>query len=128
MKKILIFLILGGILWSCNTPGHTSKVTTSKISKADTSEYEITIIDPEFDFWYAVNFSPAKDYANRYYRSQNQVAVSNWNDYYRRNKYRRVIENDISYDNSVDYGIDVNRKLFWYFKFIEEKYHVRVLM
>ena len=92
----------------------------------DSTEYEITIIDNEFDLWYQLNYSPAKDYSNEYYRSKNQIGVINWNDYYNRNRHSRVIENYLYYDSSVDYGLEVNRKLFWYFKFIEENYRIRL--
>ncbi|MBV2245636.1 MAG: hypothetical protein KUL83_00600, partial [Lentimicrobium sp.] len=72
-------------------------------------------------------FSQAQDRSNSYYRSMNNLAVSNWNHYYNTNRYNRVINNHIAYNPAVDYGIEVNRRLYWYFKYIEESYRVPLL-
>jgi len=55
------------------------------------------------------------------------VAVSHWNDYFTRNRYPRAIDSSIDYDYSIDYGIEVNRKLYWYFKYIEDTFKIRLL-
>ena len=127
MRKILLFPVIVLFFWSCSPSKQVSKSAGNKISIADSTEYEITIIDVGFDQWYLMNYSPSKDHSNQYYRSKNQLGAGNWNDYFRRGKYHRVIENNINYDYSVDYGIEVNRQLFWYFKFVEEKYRIRLL-
>lgn len=127
MKKFVfpIFVLL--LAWSCSPSHKTAVSDRNPTIKSDSTEYEITIIDPAFEQWYLMNFSPAKDYSNEFYRSKNQTGVLNWNDYYNRGKFNRVIENFIPYDNSVDYGIEVNRKLFWYFKYTEEKFRIRLM-
>jgi len=127
MKKLLfpVFILL--IIWACTPSQKTGSVSKNKVVQIDSMEYEITIIDYDFDNWYLLNYSPSKDYSNEYYRSKNHIGVGNWNDYFARGKYSRVIENNIYYNYSTDYGIEVNRKLFWYFKFIEETYHIRLL-
>ncbi len=128
MKKFIFSIFVLLVAWSC-TPSHKTAVSDrNPILKSDSTEYEITIIDPDFELWYLMNYSPSKDYSNEYYRSKNQVGVLNWNEYYYRGKYHRVIENFIPYDNSVDYGIEVNRKLFWYFKYTEEKFRIRLFL
>ena len=33
-----------------------------------------------------------------------------------------IYENEINYDSNTDYGLDVNYKLYNYFKFVEHKY------
>jgi hypothetical protein len=114
------------VAWSCSPSQKTGSSERHSTIKSDSTEYEITIIDTDFDHWYLINYSPAKDYSNEYYRSKNQAAVINWNDYFTRNRYQRVIEDYIFYNNSVDYGMDVNRKLYWYFKYTEETYKIRL--
>ena len=126
MKKLIFALFVLLIVWSCFPSQKSGSSERHSTIKSDSTEYEITIIDIDFDQWYLINYSLAKDYSNEYYRSKNMVAVSSWNDYFTRNRYHRVIENYIYYDNSVDYGIDVNRKLFWYFKYAEETYKIRL--
>jgi hypothetical protein len=127
LKNLLIPILIVMLIWSCKTSQQTSKSLAGKVLIIDSTEYEITIIDPEFDTWYLMNYSPAKDRSIDFYKMQNRIGVSNWNDYYRRAKYHRVIEDQIYYDYSIDYGIEVNRKLYWYFKFVEEDYQIRLL-
>ena len=115
------------VAWSCSLSQKTGSDNRHSTIKSDSTEYEITIIDPGFDQWYLMHYSPAKDHSNEYYRSRNQVAICTWNDYFTRNRYRRVIDDYIFYDNSVDYGIEVNRKLYWYFKYTEEEFRIRLL-
>jgi len=126
MKKLLfpVFVLL--LAWSCSSVRKTGSSDKHSVIVSDSTEYEITIIDPDFDTWYLMNFSQSKDYSNQFYRSKNQVAVNNWNNYFNRNRYHRVIDNYIFYDSSVDYGIEVNRKLYWYFKYTEDKFRIRL--
>jgi hypothetical protein len=127
MKKLIIPLFILLLAWSCSPSLKTGSSDKHSVIKIDSTEYEITIIDPEFDTWYLLNFSPGKDYSNEYYRGKNQVGAGNWNDYFNRGRYQRVIENYIYYDYAVDYGIEVNRKLYWYFKYTEDRFRMRLL-
>jgi len=52
--------------------------------------------------------------------------VANWNDYYRTGKHSQVIDSNINYQPNLDYGIEVNRKLYWYFKYVQEEYKIRL--
>jgi hypothetical protein len=126
MKNLIIPMLFLLLAWSCSPSQKTGLSGKHTSIVIDSTEYEITIIDNEFDLWYQLNYSLAKDHSNEYYRSKNQTGVINWNDYYNRHKHNRVIENYLYYDNSIDYGIDVNRKLFWYFKFIEDEYRIKL--
>ena len=127
MKKLLfpVFILL--LACSCSSTHKASSSDKHSVIITDSTEYEITIIDNQFDNWYLLNYSQAKDHSNEYYRSKNQTGVGNWNNYYNRVRYHRVIENYIFYDNSIDYGIEVNRKLYWYFKYIEAEFRIRLL-
>ena len=125
MKPAILIGILALALLACSPVKHSTKTSaTIKPVEKDTSEYEITIIDNDFDHWYLMNYSPAKDRSNEYYKGINPVAASNWNYFYRSGKYRNIIESEIDYRPEIEYGIEVNRKLFWYFKFIEEVYKI----
>jgi hypothetical protein len=79
-----------------------------------------------FDRWYVGHYSPALERTNEYYRSMNSQGVINWNHYFTRNRYSTVIGSYISYNPSVDYGLEVNRRLYWYFRFIEENFRIRL--
>lgn len=126
MKNLIIPMFCLLLAWACTPTQKTGSSDKRTSITIDSTEYEITIIDNDFNLWYQLNYSPAKEYSNEYYRNKNQIGVSNWNYYYNRGRYHRVIENYLYYDNAVDYGIEVNRKLYWYFKFIEETYRIRL--
>ncbi len=125
MLRSFFIGILALVIWACSPVKNASKTSAHLTQKdQDTTEYDIVIIDPGFDQWYMANFSPAQDRTNDYYRTRNIVAVGNWNDYYRMGKHGNVIDSYIDYRPDVDYGIEVNRKLYWYFRYIKNKYRI----
>ena len=126
MKQFFFIGIMALLAWACSPAREAAKTSARLVKNSqDSTEYEILIIDPHFDEWYLLNFTPAKDYSNDYYRSKNLVAVANWNDYYRSGRYSPVIDSYIDYWPVTDYGIEVNRKLYWYFRYIRETYRIR---
>lgn len=128
MKSILIALAVVVMITACSvTRKSTSNSSLKEVAKSDSTEYGIIILDPDFDQWYLTRYSIALDRGNEVYRLYNRTAVMNWNDNFIRGKYRNIIENHLNYDYNIDYGLDVNRKLYWYFKFIEERYSIRLL-
>ncbi len=131
MKRFLLFLLVIISISACTSQKEINRSDANSEKGGgvtlDTTEYAIQIIDNDFDRWYMMRFSPAVDRTNDYYRTKNQIGVANWNDYFIRNKYRRAIANYLSFNPLEDYGIEVNRKLYWYFKFVEETYGIRLL-
>jgi len=128
MKKLVLLGLVIIVVYGCSSPkkSFVSEKTAGRVA-IDSTEYEITIIDPDFDRWYIGHYSPALERTNEYYRSMNSQGVINWNQYFTRNRYSTVIGSYISYNPSVDYGLEVNRRLYWYFRFIEENYRIRLL-
>jgi hypothetical protein len=125
-----IFIIVASMLLfaACSTQQKTTGTSGVKeLIGSDSTEYGIIILDPEFDHWYITHHSNALDRDNEVYRMYNRTAVMNWNDYFILGKYRNIIENHLDYDYNTDYGIEVNRKLYWYFRFVEERYKIRLL-
>jgi hypothetical protein len=127
MKAGFSIGIIALLIWACSPARQASKTSaTLKQASQDSTEYEIIILDILFDNWYLLNYSPAKDYTKEYYQTRNLVGVTNWNYYYRSGRYTRVIESQIDYQPNVDYGIEVDRKLYWYFKYIVSTYKIRL--
>ncbi|NTW24470.1 MAG: hypothetical protein HGA37_07210 [Lentimicrobium sp.] len=128
MKTIQIFGLVLLTAFACTQQKETTKSQRPATAiEIDSTEYEITIIDPDFDTWYLLNFTPVLDMSNEYYRTKNGLGVSNWNQYFTRGRYPDAIGSYINYIQSEDYGIEVNRKLYWYFKYIEDNYKIRLL-
>ena len=129
MKNVILILIvcLGAI--SCNTPkrANTNKQTTPN-AEADTIrianndiEYEIIIIEPGFSTWLLSTAKPEGYYSQSFMEIKNQMFVSEWNS--------RVLEPQryspslyemrIDYQPNIDYGYEVNYKLYNYFIYFQ---------
>lgn len=128
MKKILLFGIILFAAWSCTQQKQMAQSQKSQTTiDDDSTSYNILIIDPDFDRWYMMRYSASMDRSNEFYKGVNYLGVQNWNDYYNRGQYPRVINSYLSYNPAIDYGLEVNRRLYWYFKYIEENFKIRIL-
>ena len=99
------------------------KMDTISISDAE-SKYEIVIIEPGFYAWLNSIARPEGYYSQHFLENRNDLFVLEWN---RRvlqpNKYSpNIYVLQIDYDPTVDYGYDVNYKLYNYFIYVQRKY------
>lgn len=129
MKYLIIYLTLGLALYGCSPLSHQSppipKAQSPNIVNPDENgqEYGLTIIDPGFNSWFVTNSKPVGFYSLSYYENWNQIYVQAWNEkvtqqiYYKSADY--PFENNIDYDYTVDYGLDLNYKLYYYFRYVE---------
>lgn len=130
-----IILILGcksgaeGITISNSEREAFQQTTGEPVVIADTKkEYEITIIDPGFYSWLK-GFARAEGYYSQsFLENRNAIYVVNWNQRvllpgeYPSNLY----EWPIDYDPNIDYGYEVNYKLYNYFIYFQRKYNQRL--
>ncbi|WP_373518607.1 DUF6146 family protein [Pricia sp.] len=95
---------------------------------SDSTEYEIIIIEPGFNIWLASIAKPEGYYSQSYLENRNQIYVINWNQRamqplrYGGNLY----EMQIDYSPGIDYGYEVNYKLYNYFIYFQRKYNQRI--
>jgi hypothetical protein len=93
----------------------------------DSVEYKLIITDSGFDSWLATK-PPANFYSKEYYEHRNILLVTEWNI---RNqnplKYGDLYDTRIDYYPNIDYGIDLNYRLYYYFRFFEETNHVKLI-
>ncbi len=147
MKKyfyIIVFFcfILSIIVSSCNGAKKASNVTVSDQEKvafnqvegdtitisSDKTEYEITIIEPGFNAWLVSTARPEGYYSQSFLENRNNIYVTEWNIRVNQpfNFNPRLYELQINYDRNIDYGYEVNYKLFNYFIFFQRKYNQRL--
>jgi Family of unknown function (DUF6146) len=92
---------------------------------ADSVEYELTIIDPGFDTWLLTK--PNKEYLSKnYYEYMNRLYVAEWNYRYLSNKSHGEYDSYVEYDPNTDYGLDINYRLYYYFKYFEEQHNTKL--
>ncbi len=100
---------------------------TIKIVNEET-EYEILIIEPGFNTWLNSIARPEGYYSQSFLENRNRLMVLEWNQrviqpgLYNPNLY----ELQINYQRNIDYGYEVNYKLYNYFIYFQRKYNQRL--
>ena len=131
MKTLGIIGFMLVLLCACSSQKEFVKIAPKKdvaVNVKDSSEYELLVIDPQFETWFMTNYSSAKEHSNEYYQSWNNQYVTDWNYHYMAGHNSRVFENYIDWDDSVNYGIELNRKLYYYFRYVETYLKVPILL
>ena len=122
----LLIMVIAGIMISGNTFAQEDQQNNGvEINSEDSIEYELVIIDPRFESYLATVQYPKNYYSKEYYKHWNIQYCTEWNIRHQDPiLYGDFYENYIHYDQSVDYGIDLNFKLYQYFQFIEKEYNI----
>lgn len=143
MKKIHLlpyFIVSILVLSSCGTQKDVIEISeqekeifnsTSKEPVAiasEKTEYEITIIEPGFNVWLQTIARPEGYYSQPFLESRNKILVTNWN--IRVNQPLQFNSNlyqmRIDYSPHIDYGYEVNYKLYNYFIFFQRRFNQRL--
>ena len=129
MKRILIALFGMLFILSCTSSNRMMTVPDENLVdiKENNEEYELIVIDPGFESWFITTWSPAKDRSLSYYSIWNQRYVTAWNYKATRPLTSKYFENIIMYDPTVDYGIELERKLYYYFRYVDTKLGIPIL-
>ena len=130
MKTFMIaaFLLfnLYGMETLASAPGFSEPPDTLRFENNaednDSIEYELIVLDPEFDSWFLSVQKGEWYYSQSYLESWNRQLVSQWNSQVGFRSRRGCIpEIYIHYDSNIDYGKPLNHKLFYYFRFVQER-------
>lgn len=135
MKHFIYLLLFSSILLACGSSKPTSDISNSEHSEEDVVrianddiEYEIIIIEPGFNGWLQSMARPEGYYSQSYMEARNQIFVIEWNS--RVNQVHRfdptLYEMPINYDSNIDYGYDVNYKLYNYFIYFQITHNQRL--
>ncbi|WP_027136800.1 DUF6146 family protein [Gaetbulibacter saemankumensis] len=140
MKTIIYILGLIGLMVSCNTPKSTStasnkteRLANQKVSDTvtisnDSLEYEIIIIEPGFNAWLLSRAQPEGYYSQQFLENRNYIYVTEWNQRVMQpQRYNpNLYELPIDYQPNIDYGYEVNYKLYNYFIYFQLTYNQRL--
>lgn len=134
MKHLLYICLLGLFVYSCSStrdrdmdlPRSGVQNDTVRIAN-DSLEYEIIIIDPGFSYFLNAIARPEGYYSLSYLENKNQFLVNDYNQRVREPfRYNpSIYEMEINYDPKIDYGYEVNYKLYNYFVYLSRKYNQR---
>ncbi len=137
MKQTFILILLVGVfILSCNSGKNTIKNTTKGDTAAasdtihlknDELEYDIIIIEPGFETWLATQ-PPKGYYGISMLENRNRLWVGEYNRRVLDSRYsKKLYEQEINYDPSIHYGIDVNYLLYNYLKYFQKKYKQKLV-
>lgn len=128
MNNLILSFLTLVLFTSCST---TQKTTTNSSLPKDTVrianeelEYEIIIIDAGFNSYLHSIAKPMNFHSENFLEIKNRFYVTTWNNRAKNplNYNSSIYENVIDYDYNTHYGLEVNYKLYNYFKFVEHKY------
>ncbi|MEN3324544.1 DUF6146 family protein [Mariniflexile soesokkakense] len=138
MKSIIYILLICCFAIGCNTtkPTTSNKNEISENTKLsdtvsitnDELEYEIIIIEPGFNYWLASSAKPEGFYSQQYLENRNLIYVNEWNNrVIQPQRYNpNLYEMQIDYRSGIDYGYEVNYKLYNYFIYFQLNYNQRL--
>ena len=122
MLRYLFILASVFVIISCGSNSDIVRID-NEANPADSTEYMLIVDEINFDSWMITNSKRIWYYSHEYYQTWNKIYVSEFNSRVLRSAHRPFTEL-INYDHSIDYGIELDYKLYWYFMFIQEKYDV----
>lgn len=131
LKQILVIFSVCIFFWACASSSLNSNKSLKEepvVIANDSLEYEIIIIDIGFNFFLNCIAQPKGFYNQNYMEVRNLAWVTSWNQRVQNpgNYNANIYENIIDYLPNVDYGYDVNYKLFNYFLFAQRKYKMNL--
>ena len=116
--KHLLFLFCVAVLASCASKQNVQIKEVGDTAEEDSVSYELVVLDPGFESWYITNSKPTWYHSQDYYESWNQRYVQAWNYHSMGTRYSQLLDGNINYDPQVDYGLEINHKLFYYFQYV----------
>lgn len=131
LKYISRFIILIILFYACGSSPVKSNSNTKEqpvVIKNDSLEYEIAIIDIGFTTYLNTIAKPVGYHSENYLEIRNRLYVPIWNSRVNNpfNYNTNIYENIIDYSPNINYGYEVNYKLFNYFEFAQRKYRMRL--
>ncbi|AZI70567.1 DUF6146 family protein [Cloacibacterium normanense] len=130
MKKLLLIIATIFLIISCSSPQNIAKdannQTSMKPEKNDDGEWDLDVIDTQYDYFLNAIAKPMSFYSEEYLKSRNTFLVNEWNSYYYSGRYRNIIESSIDYDPNEKYGLKFEYKLYQVFAYVQWKYGLKL--
>ncbi|MCX8533571.1 DUF6146 family protein [Chryseobacterium luquanense] len=124
---IIIFLIIiPSNSFAQNNPKKEKEDSVMKPEKNDDGEWELTVIDTQFDYFMNAVARPISQYSESYLKSRNTMLVTEWNSYFTSGRYRNIVESSIDYDPRENYGIKFEYKLYQVFVYVNWQYKLKM--
>ena len=93
----------------------------------DSLQYELIVFDAKFETWYAFHNNPSQYRSQRYYENWNRQYVNAWNYNSTQPGKRSFFEPIVGWEPIIDYGFELNHKLFYYFLYVERVLKIEIM-
>lgn len=139
-KSLMLLLLIPLLILGCKSTQEGLDISSAEqeafrqtegesvVIANEETEYEIVIIDPGFYSWLVSFARPEGYYSQTFLENRNAIYVTNWNQrvLLPAQYDTRLYEWPIDYDPKIDYGYEVNYKLYNYFIYFQRKYNQRL--
>ncbi len=130
MRKLMFFTLAVLFVWACTTQRSAIKIKENKDESelvSDSLIYQLETFDAKFDTWYALHDRPSQYRSQQYYENWNRQYVSAWNYNATRAGKNNFFEHIVGYEPHIDYGFELNHKLFYYFQYVEKVLKIEIM-
>jgi len=127
MNRLMVLFFGIVIIWSCSSNKPLIQIEDTS-TQSDSTEYTVIVIEPGFESWFATNRKPIWYYEENYYKQFNQLYTNEWNHRVRSIDYDIPYYDLIDYSNAINYGKEVEHKMYWYFQFMMDKYDFKLIV
>ncbi len=130
MKQIVFISIALLFILACSTQKGVVKIEENKeeiVAVEDSLEYQLETFDAKFETWYSLHDNPSQYRSQQYYENWNRQYVNAWNYNSTQPGKRSFFEPIVGYEPNVDYGFELNHKLFYYFQYVERVLKIDIM-
>ncbi|MDD4799991.1 MAG: DUF6146 family protein [Proteiniphilum sp.] len=128
MKKTIYFFAVAALLAACSGPKGMVRIEPNgNTAEEDSVAYELIVFDAGFESWYMLQNAPARYRSQQYYEQWNRQYVSEWNNLATHPRRRSFFQPIMGYEPGVNYGFELNHKLFYYFQYVEQVLGIPIL-
>ncbi len=129
---VIILFVIG---WACSSqkklaemkPRSVEVAEQDSVAPQDSLEYSIETFDSNFEAWYQTHKNMTAYRSKEYYEQWNRQYVSAWNDNSTDPSKSAFFEPIVGYNQNVDYGLELNHKLFYYFQYVENVLKIKIM-
>ncbi len=130
MKQKIFWLGIIVLIAACSTQKGLVEIKNNMAESTveDSLEYELETFDGRFETWYQMHNNPSTYHSQQYYENWNRQYISAWNYNALNGRKNSFFEPIVGYEFTVDYGFELNHKLFYYFQYVEQVLKIQIML
>jgi hypothetical protein len=127
MRQLVPLIVFALLLAACAVKRPVAIQEKEHQDESDSVEYELIVFDSGFESWFLTRAKPVNWHEQSWYESWNRQYVQAWNSHNLGSRYKQLIDGYINYEPDIDYGPEINHKLFYYFMYVEHELKIPII-